>query len=687
MLEEGLDLAPEITVEEPPAPEDNGLPVYFANMHGAELATELMERVENYYTYVQTEGIFSKIEAAYDCYRGKAFSSVPGNSAELTKTGSRDEIVRMRVNHWRNIVLHQTSLATNELPVPKAICTNTDHRTIGQAQLGDGINDHYRRKLDLDEVFREASRGAIKYGSYYMLREWDVGLGESAPTATSGFNGDFRVRLVHPLDVVIDPYLDNYKDCQWWIVRTWISKFELAAAYPQLAEKLLSLDTKEDEWRRYRIGAARVETDLVAVYQLLHNKTAAVPEGRHFIFCDEDIVLHDDTLAYRKARIYRINPDTVDGTPFGDTVMFDLLSIQEAIDHLYSIVVTNQKTFGLQVVMEPEGANLTIKFLGQGLARLKYLPVNGQKPEVLSFLSTPKEIFEFIRQLEMVMETLSAINAVTRGNAPTNLETGSALALIESRAHAFLAGLMKGLKSVIQDFYHGMLEDFQDFATIEHKIVVSGQSNQFTVQSLTGEDIKDLSMVEMEAVNPAFATYAAKMDAADKLLAQNLITPQQYMAIRKTGNLDLGSERPDKENQLIRKENELLEQGQPAPMPAITDQHLQHIQEHSCVIADPLVRASRPDIIQATLDHLTAHIQLLATPMPILQNLLLATGQTPLLLPPMPPEQAAGGSAPKPPGHEKQAGEMPSQPNLPQMPKNSPQAGENYNPATGNAPQ
>jgi hypothetical protein len=76
---------------------------------------------------------------------------------------------------------------------------------------------------------------------------------------------------------------------------------------------------------------------------------------------------------------------------------------------------------------------------------------------------------------------------------------------------------------------------------------------------------------------------------------------------------------------------------------------------------------------------MTKHLMNLATPDPIMQNLLIAMGQQPLMLPPMPVEQASGGSPEKKKGKEPVSGGMPGQPQLP----NNPSTGQQWDPATG----
>ena len=148
-------------------------------------------------------------------------------------------------------------------------------------------------------------------------------------------------------------------------------------------------------------------------------KTPAVPQGRFVEFYSSEIVTTEGPLPTKCIPIYRVTSAEQDGSPFGYTIGWDLLALQESIDALYSTVLTNQATFGVQNILMPDGANIGVTELAGGLNLIKYNAKAG-KPESLNLTNTPQEIFSFIQQLEQLMETLSGVNSVTRGHDPVS---------------------------------------------------------------------------------------------------------------------------------------------------------------------------------------------------------------------------------------------------------------------------
>ena len=120
-----------------------------------------------------------------------------------------------------------------------------------------------------------------------------------------------------------------------------------------------------------------------------------MPDGRYLIFLSSEVSLFDGPPPYRFIPVFRMAPSNIIGTPFGYTPMFDLLPIQEAINSLYSTVLTNQNSFGIQNIMLPKGSDLNSTDLAGGLNLIEYDPSLG-KPESLQLTHTPVEIFNKI---------------------------------------------------------------------------------------------------------------------------------------------------------------------------------------------------------------------------------------------------------------------------------------------------
>ena len=125
---------------------------------------------------------------------------------------------------------------------------------------------------------------------------------------------------------------------------------------------------------------------------------------------------------------------------------------------------------------------------------------------------------------------------------------------------------------------------------------------------------------------------------ANQLLQTGLIkTPEQYLQVVNTGNLEPLTEHDTAQLMLIRAENEALTNGQAVTLLATDDDRL-HVLEHSCVLNNPEVRQN-PTVMEAALSHIQEHINQSQTKNPMLAQML---NQTPPAPPALPnPGQAA----------------------------------------------
>ncbi len=661
--------------------------IYFANLPTDKIGDALMKKIEEHRRSWDAHGQFARMEKSYNCYYGQPFNSVTGVGSQLTAHGDKGEYADIRVNHYRNIGQHQVGLTTADLPVPRPIAANTDASTIGQVLAAKGVLEHYRRSLDLDKLIYNATEFCVMFGEGYIKTEWDSEGGDEKLTvqhpdtgqATPVRTGTPKAYALTPMDVIKDAYLTSQADTKWYITISWVNRHELIARNPVWRKEIMGLDANDQDRDNFRLVPGLEKSDIVPVYELMHERTPAVPEGKHVIFCDAKCIFSDGPLPYKKIPLRRIAPAELHGTHHGWTVMFELLGVQEALDQLYSIVLSNQRMFGHQNILIPEGSNISINQLSGGLNFIKYFPqMNGVKPEALNLTVTPKEIFEFIRQLEVVMETLSGVSGFTRGVVPQGLESGSSLAILQAQTLSFLRELQKSCTRLVQDVYGDILSMFKEKATMQQKITLVGKGKDHAIKFLQGSDINMIEAVYVEAVNPMSATVQGKKELATEMLTAGLLDAKGFLEFVSSGNLDVLTEADEKQRQLIRRENELIRDGVEPPPPLITDHNLAHIQEHGSDLANPELRVNQP-AMAAGLAHITKHLMNLATPDPIMQNLLIAMGQQPLMLPPMPVEQASGGSPKKPKGKEPSAGGMPGQPQLPQ----NPATGETWDPQTG----
>lgn len=647
---------------------------YFAADESEKLVCYLKDKSDVWFNSLTAGEYLDKIKRSWQAYYGFYYE----NAHAISFGGESGELVNLPINHYGNIASHILTMVTATRPSFQARSVNTDVKSQIQTNLANGLLEYYMRDKRLEQDLKSAVEHAVIMGSGYIKMEWNATTGEvydyvepeyeqaidemgmpimdemgepvyemdedGEPVVLREgvplYSGDIVYKVLSPFDVVFDPTKsDNNHD--WQLARSFKNKYDLAAKYPELEEEIKKLKTKSDVNTSRISMTAYDETTDVPVYEFYHKPTESLPKGRYVMYLDEEVVLEDTVLIYKNLPIFRIASRNIIGTPFSYSAMFDLLPVQDAVNSLYSTIMTNQTTFGVQNVYVERGSDVQVEQISDGLNFIQGNP--GFNPPIpLNLTSTPAEIFNFVKQLEQVMETISGVNSVARGNPESQLKSGNALALIQSQALQFISSLQQSYIQLIEDVGTNTVELLKTFAKTPRVAAISGKSNTTYMKEFTSDDLSSITRVIVDAGNALAQTTAGRVEMASQMMQMGIITtPEQYISVINTGKLETMTEGQNKELLLVRAERERLVDGSTPVVAVLTDAHSLHIREHKAVLADPDLRMDA-DLVQRTLSHIQEHINILSDPN--VANILSLLGEQPLGPPtgsPVSPENAA----------------------------------------------
>lgn len=638
--------------------------VYFAAQEPEKLASACMAKAQSFYNTLDANFYLDKLAKMWQFYHGQFQDNYNGASHQIGFSGEQGELTVLSVNHFRNIAQHMLVMITSNRPAMEARSVNTDYKSLAQTYLANGILDYYMREKKLEEAIRSVTEMAIVLGAGFIRLEWNATSGElydfDPETGEKNFEGELEWSTHSPFDVVFDGSKENWNN-EWIIIRTFKNKHNLMAKYPELADKINGISTK-DKNNVYRVAIfSNDSTDDIPVYEFYHKRTEAMPEGRYCLFLESDIILLDMPLPYRDIPVYRISAGEFMGTPYGYTPMFDVYPLQEGINSLYSTIMTNQSAFGVQNLFVPRGADLSINSL-EGAMNI----IEGNiKPEPLNLTETPKEVFDFLQILIQSAETISGVNSVARGDPQSSLKSGTALALIQSMALQFISGLQNNYVKLIEDLGGSLINILKDYAKTPKTVALVGKNNKALLKEFVGDDINSIQRVIVSIGNPLSRTTAGRVQMAEQMLQMGVINnPKQYFEVLNTGSLETMYESDMNTMLLIKDENERMMEGEQV-LADMLDEHSIHIMEHRSVMANPDLRRD-PALRQSVQDHIQEHINFLRTVDPDLLMLIkqqpLQAPMAPQMAPGMPPpqggEQGPGASNMMQPPSPPQGGDM-----------------------------
>ncbi len=672
-----------------------------AEMPPLECAEELKRRIDEYYEWLVGSGPLNLWLASYRFYNAGIYSQgVSGGVFGSTGGsfdggfGGTDGAEIMSVNHYANILDHILELTVSQRPAFEPRSTNTDYKSQAQTILAKHLLDYYMREKSLEVYTKQAVKMALMFGEAYVLCEWDAEMGEVyGKDPESGAvirQGDLRYSTFGPYSIVRDLYAGSADQCQWYVVQRLRNKWDLAAKYPEISDDILEYATSEDadEMAAFSFAPDGLsKSDLVVTYTLYHERTPACPAGRMLEMLDESIILVDGPLPYSTMPLKRVRYDEVIGTTFGKSVMFDELGIQNTINGLYSVVKTNQVTFGVQNIAIAKGSGFSVNEMAGGLNLIEFDASLGAHavPAPLQLTKTAPETFNFIKQLENTMNTISGINSVIRGDPEQALGAGASgayAALIQSMAIQFNNGLQMSYVRLLEAIGQSTINTLREYASVPRVAAIVGKVDRAYMQEFTGDDLSTVNRVIVDIGSPTLRTTAGKEQLAEQLIKMGVVKElPQLLEVINTGNLEVLTEGETAQLLMIKSENERLQAGEKVTA-FLSDDHQMHLRQHASVMSNPDMRNPTPEnasAIEEWVAHMQMHIQLATNPDNAQYFALLGREPVPVI---NPQPQVPGTGALPPQGPDAVQMGNANLPDLPQQPVN-PLTKQRYTPPEG----
>lgn len=633
---------------------------YFARRESSRCVEACIDLIDAYFVEATRSGRTALYRTAfYDYYEGFLVKG------QLYRKGAQGEQTGITINNYHNFIKHKVNQVCEQRLVYDPQAIDGSHKALEQVRLAKGLLSLYaeRPDIDLDGMLREATRWCQMFLESYVVLVWDKTRGK--PVAMSFENdkvettneGDIRLSLKDPLSVVRDIYRSDARSDQWYIWKEEVNKVDLAVEYPKLEKEIMaeSLDAVYKDRQIYPSYSPMSE--IIWVWNFVHDRTPAVPAGRLMRFISDKIVLEDGPLPeeYKSLPVHRMAPEDLAGSPWGYCDTADVLPVCNAISRLHSTATTNNVTFGLQHILVPNDSSVNEAELGTGLTVIGWDAQKGEafKPQAMNFTATAKETYDYIDKLTMTAGTIVGINEVTRGNPDLVLKgqvSGAALALVATQSIQFNSDIAKAYQSLAERLGTAIIYMLAKKAVVPRQGRIISMSGKQYSRSFKAEDLQMIDKVVVKTGNPLSQTTAGRLQIAESLLQGQFIKNRQdYMQVLETGSLEPMLESTDMEIALIKDENEALLRGEDVEV-AVFDDHVLHITEQKVLLASVDARKD-PGLVMRVTKHVQKHISMLAgdaTHGPM--NPILATiGNQPALPPGSPSGIVLPAPAPAPP--------------------------------------
>lgn len=614
---------------------------YWATLPPDELAPAVMRHIRDWRRYFNTSGLAEKAAKGHRYYYGRSDSG--DASSHLAAGGERKDLVRHIVNGIRPLVQRSIGMLLSGAPEMKPVAANSDAEAREQAIVSKGILEHVHREQEVDALRREALTAAMVMGEGARAILWDANKGEPTIMGQDGqpaaYAGDFHNIVLTAFDIYRDPGFRSLTALPWVAFREFVNRYELAALYPEKADRILAISSEEKIEDgdtlidvRWRLSERLVETDAVCVYHFFHRDTRACPSGRAMLLMNEGLWLTEGPNPYDGLPVHPLAPDRVLGTTLGYTNVYDALGVEDMSHALHSAMATNANRFGLGTVIRYKGDGLEESRLANGALAISVNAAD-KKPEPLQYPSTPPEVYAYADRLAKLEMQGLGLNETAMGTPPFSGMAAQAMALMDSKAEEYQDALAKGLTAFDAACATAEIRILKVFANDPRNAVIAGKAKSWMLKSFTGEDLRAVDRIAVEPVRPGSASMAFKFGLLEMMANFGVqLRPEQIIDLAQTGQMESQFEHEETNLLRIKRENEMLAEGQ-KPTVLLARTHWLDIPEHLAILNSPEME-EKPEVVQAVLDTVQEKLEAWRTMPPDLLSLL--GGPTPPA-PPMPP--------------------------------------------------
>jgi hypothetical protein len=614
MSSNGLDVT-DLTLQ----PQSDSPEEYFANLDTQQCAFEIWARIEEYYQEMRRTGRLALYRNSYtNYYMGWIYR------ATMYKSGEQGELTKSFWNHERNLLRHLKVQTTQSKIAYKAQVLNSDSQSANTVEFANGLANHYSENLeyDLDGKAKQSVEDTLVWGESSIVALWNKFKGDPVAqdpeTGQVLCEGDMEYFNVTPMDHIINCSHQSRDLVQWRCIRRWVNKYDLAASYPQLAGKVSLFNDSESSYATKLVSLIHHDRETIPIFYFFHDKTPAVPQGRLLVMADPTCIFEDGPLDLGEAQkgydhipVYDNIVETMQGSPYGYSVAFDLIPLQQSLNELISAVTTNNINFATQCVMSMKGSNLEYQSLASGMSYVEYDGKVGKdgKPEALNLLHSQPETYQLIDMHIKNMETLAGVNSMVRGNPESDITSGQYAALVTVQSVMFNSGLQKGYARLMENVMTGTIQTIKKNMIGKKIARIVGETSEPYLKEFTSQDLQAINSITVQLVNPMLQTPAGKMAMADSLMKSGLIKdPQQYIGVYTDGDLPNLYRRQETQLKLVKQENEAILKGN-CPEVVVTDNHVMHILEHTQVFdnIEARMNPNAPHVI-AGMAHVQKHL-------------------------------------------------------------------------------
>lgn len=523
----------------------------FDNIKSARAATERQ-------WYLNLSFFFGKQNVVYR----QGPNMIVGSSGNLYVPPAPYWRSRPVLNRIRPAMRKEMSKLTAQKPSVTVVPATNDDRDLFAAQAGEQVWDSLYREKKVAWNLRRTIWWSTITGTGFLKSFWDPNkVDEGAGLQGMDQPGDICIDPVTPFHLFVPDFRAEGVEDQPYLIQAQLKSREaVSLMFPGLnitGGERGQADILDDIWLNL-IGAS-TQTDKKQVLCLeVWIKPGAVhlfPEGAMFTIVGDQVVQGMEGWPYQHGMYPYAKFDSIpSGKFYSDSVITDLIPIQREINRIHGQIIENKNRMAKLQLIAPKGSIDATKittepgqviFYNPGLAPPQPMPVQG----------IPSYVMQELDRLQVEFDNISGQHEISRGQTPSGVTAGTAIAFLQEQDDSILAGAFDSLEEGIEKVAHLTLGYVQQFWTIPRMLKTVGNDGAFDVLTLKGSDLRGNNDIRVEAGSSLPTSKAAKMAFIMDLMKMQFIPPDKGLQLLEMGGVQKLYENIQRDAKQAQREN------------------------------------------------------------------------------------------------------------------------------------
>jgi hypothetical protein len=597
---------------------------------------------------VQTR--FTEDRRKRDFYEGyQSLQSMHEKIPRDRETLKRQHGTKITVNRAQEVVSAlATQILRNASSVEVYPANSQEHSDRINAKLSKSFFEHLSYVNDIKRLQYEYTMDCKIYGNGCVIVDYDHYAGDIRPgqqpdpeaslqpivdpeTGEAVFDdegkplvaqqvertGDVAWRVRPRRFVVLEPGVESKHEASYFIEIDCEHKRNLAAKYPQHAEKILG--------RAYYYSSKGAIEDILSsehkelgddwvwTYKLYHKGTEFLDAGR-FVHFTSDCLLENTSLVqavgHRMLPLVWVSDWDIPDTPYAKSVLDKIGMLQIVRNNLVSIMYTNLALASHIYWIIHNTSKVKIGHIRNAPSVINY--AGSVAPRIEQFRSVGGELLTAIELVDRMIDRIAALHEINFGQVPKRMDSGAGIAeLDELQARQMHTPLRKHDRS-IEDLARLSLATAGYFyqEDDDRTIRVVGKNNKVSIKSLSGAKLGGAYDIRVQRASGLADSKSGRI-AQLKELAQafpGLMPNEQVLDLLNLGNVSQYYTYGTAAVELAQQENERMAEGGVAGEPMQHEEHAVHWFEHAKYMQSASFKEDMPPQIQQLFKlHLSGH--------------------------------------------------------------------------------